>query len=541
VPGFRPVRMMQHHSRRVLVFISACLITFLACTAAVYAQRESRSSRIDDPVAVESLKKFTDVYAIVEQNYAEPVNVDKAIYNGAIPGMLRVLDPHSNFFDPKQYRLMREEQRGRYYGVGMQIGLFRNKMTIMQVFENTPSFRAGVHPGDIIVAVDNKPADKMTSDQVADALKGPRGTSVRMVVSREGVEKPLDFVLVRDEIPRPSVDLHYMIQPGVGYIHISGFQETTAEEVTDVLDKWGDLKGLVLDLRGNPGGLVNEGVAVADKFLKKGSVVVSHHGRNSPERVYRAEKGNGGKDYPIIVLVNRGTASAAEIVTGALQDHDRALVVGEITFGKGLVQSVYPLSEDTGLALTTAKYYTPSGRLIQRDYNGVNLYDYYTHGGTDNSNDPNREVRQTDTGRTVYGGGGITPDVKIAPPKNSHFQDELLSKVVFFDFARKYVAEKQVPKDFQVDDNVMMDFRKFLDSEKVPFTESELAQDKPWLTCNLKAEILLDQYGETAGRLVRSQCDPLIAKAMELMPKAKELADNTQKVLAARQSKSATP
>ena len=513
----------------------------MACTAAVYAQRDTRSTRIDDPDAVENLKKFTDVYSLVEQNYAEPVNVDKAIYNGAIPGMLRVLDPHSNFFDPKQYRLMREEQRGRYYGVGMQIGVFRNKMTVMQVFENTPAFKAGVHPGDVIVAVDNKAAENMTSDQVADSLKGPRGTSVRLTTSRDGLEKPLDFVLVRDEIPRPSVDLKYTIQPGVGYIHISGFQETTAEEVSEALDEFGDLKGLVLDLRGNPGGLVNEGVAVADKFLKKGAVVVSHHGRNSPERVYRAEKGNGGKDYPIVVLVNRGTASAAEIVTGALQDHDRALVVGEITFGKGLVQSVYPLSEDTGLALTTAKYYTPSGRLIQRDYTGVNLYDYYTQGGTDNSSNPNREVKQTDTGRMVYGGGGITPDVKAAAPKNSRLQDELLRKVAFFDFARKYLADKHVPKDFEADDNIMHEFRKFLDDEKISFTEAELLQDRSWVSCNVKAEILLDEFGESQGRKVHSQCDPLVSKAMELMPKAKEMAENTQKTLAARQSKGVTP
>jgi carboxyl-terminal processing protease len=533
--------MMQHRSRRIIGFTAGCLLTFLVCAVALFAQREQKSSRIDEPEAVENLKKFTDVYSLVEQNYAEPVNVDKAIYNGAIPGMLRVLDPHSNFFDPKAYRLMREEQRGRYYGVGMQIGLFRNKMTVMQVFENTPSFKAGVHPGDVIVAVDAKAAENMTSDQVAENLKGPRGTSVRLTASRDGVEKPLEFVLVRDEIPRPSVDLHYMIQPGVGYMHISGFQETTAEEVTDVLDQMGDLKGLVLDLRGNPGGLVNEGVAVADKFLKKGSIVVSHHGRNSPERVYRAEKGNGGKDYPIVVLVNRGTASAAEIVTGALQDHDRALVVGETTFGKGLVQSVYPLSEDTGLALTTAKYYTPSGRLIQRDYAGVNLYDYYTHGGTENTNDPNREVRQTDTGRTVYGGGGISPDVKASAPKASRFQDELLRKVAFFDFARKYVADKHVTKDFQADDNIMLEFRKFLDSQKVSFTEAEMLQDRNWVTCNVKAEILLDEFGETQGRKVRSQCDPLVSKAMELMPKAKELADNTQKTLAARQSQRATP
>lgn len=528
---------MQGRCRRVVAFLSGSLVAILVCTVALFAQRGSQQNKLDDPDSIVSLKKFTDVYSLVEQNYAEPLKENKVIYNGAIPGMLRVLDPHSNFFDPKMYKQMREDQRGRYYGVGMQIGLFREHMTVMQVFENTPSFKAGIHPGDVIVSVGGKSADKMTSDQVADTLKGPKGTDVAILVSREGLEQPLSLTLTRDEIPRPSVDLHYMVQPGIGYIHISSFMETTSQEVTAALDSMGDIKGLILDLRGNPGGLVNEGVAIADKFLPQNAVVVSHRGRNSPERVYRAAKGNGGKVFPLVVLVNRGTASAAEIVSGALQDHDRALVVGEITFGKGLVQSVYPLSEDTGLALTTAKYYTPSGRLIQRDYTGVNLYDYYTHGGTDNSNDSSREVKQTDTGRTVYGGGGITPDVKLPAVKSDRFQTALLQKYSFFDFARQYVVSHQVSRDFQVDDNVMHDFRKFLDNSKVSFTEAELQQDRNWVGCNLKAEILLDQFGETPSRLVRSQCDPTVEKAMELMPKAKELADNSKKVLASKQTK----
>src|SRR5205085_2692995 len=184
---------------------------------------------------------------------------------------------------------------------------------------------------------------------------------------------------VRDEIPRYSVDLHFMIRPGIGYMHVSGFNETTEHEVAAALDEMGDVKGLILDLRQNPGGVLSEGVGVADKFLRKGQVIVSHHGLHSAEKVYRATRGNGGKEYPLVVLVNRGSASASEIVAGAIQDHDRGLIVGETTFGKGLVQTVYPLSENTGLALTTAKYYTPSGRLIQREYEGVSLYDYYNH------------------------------------------------------------------------------------------------------------------------------------------------------------------
>src|SRR6185369_5935078 len=360
----------------------------------------------------DSLKSFTQVYNLVEENYAEPVNPDKAIYNGAIPGMLHSLDPHSNFFDPKSYSLLREEQRGKYYGVGMTVGPRNNKVIVIAPFVGTPAYRAGIHPGDIIIAVDGKATDNMSTGDVAELLKGPKGTTVRITVLREGSDKPLDFNVVRDEIPRYSVDLHFLIRPGIGYMHISGFQETTEHEVAQALDEMGDLKGLILDLRQNPGGLLSEGVGVADKFLRKGQLIVSHHGRNSPEKRYVASHGNGGKEYPLVVLVNRGTASAAEIVAGAIQDHDRGLIVGENTFGKGLVQTVYPLSENTGLALTTAKYYTPSGRLIQRDYSNVSLYDYYFN--RDNGDDAaNREVKLTDSGRTVYGGGGITPDVKI--------------------------------------------------------------------------------------------------------------------------------
>ena len=247
---------------------------------------------------------------------------------------------------------------------------------------------------------------------------------------REGQPKPLVFDLMRDEIPHPSVDLAFEIRPGVGYIHLTQFQETTAQEVIDAINGFGNLKGLVLDLRNNPGGLLSQAVEVCDHLLAKGQTIVSQRGRAYPDQVYTATHGNDGKTFPIVVLVNRNTASAAEIVSGALQDHDRALIVGETTFGKGLVQTVYNLSENTGLALTTYHYYTPSGRLIQRNYTGVSLYDYYyNHAGALPSNSTNREVKFTDSGRTVYGGGGITPDEKIETPKSNDFQDELLYQV----------------------------------------------------------------------------------------------------------------
>ncbi len=524
---------MLRSSRRSLLLI---VLVILACgfLGALFGQRLSPSTQSSDADVRDSLRTFSQVYDLVEQNYAEPVNADKAIYNGAIPGMLRVLDPHSNFFDAKSYSLLREDQRGKYYGVGMQVGPRNNKVIVIAPFVGTPAYRAGIHPGDIIAAVDGKPTDNLSTSEVAEMLKGPKGTSVRITVLREGSEGPLTFTVVRDEIPRYSVDLRFQIRPGIGYMHVSGFNETTEQEVGKALEDFGDLKGLILDLRQNPGGLLSEGVGVADKFLRKGAVIVSHHGRSSPEKVYRATRGNGGKEYPLVVLVNRGTASAAEIVAGAIQDHDRGLVVGENTFGKGLVQTVYPLAENTGLALTTAKYYTPSGRLIQRDYTGVSLYDYYYN--REGENNGSREVKLTDSGRTVYGGGGITPDVKVSTPKTNRFQDSLLQHYTFFNFAKRYLISHKITRDFQVDDPLLLDFRKFLDEEKVPYTEAELAEVNDWVRSNIRAELFIDAFGQQEGLKVRADADPLVQKAVELLPKAKELADNARRIIGERNS-----
>jgi len=525
--------------RRSAVLV-ICVVLACGGVGMVFGQRLTSTSASGDGDIRDSVRNFTEVYEVVQRNYAEPVNPDKAIYNGAIPGMLRVLDPHSNFFDPKSYAALREEQRGKYYGVGMQVGPRNNKVIVIAPFTGAPAYRAGIRPGDVIIAVDGKPTDNMSTSDVAELLKGPKGTTVKITMLREGTDKPIDFNVVRDEIPRYSVDVHFMIKPGIGYIHVSGFQETTEHEVAQALDQLqeqGELKGLILDLRQNPGGLLSEGVGVADKFLKKGQVIVSHHGRSSPEKIYRAARGNGGKDYPLVVLVNRGTASAAEIVAGAIQDHDRGLIVGETTFGKGLVQTVYPLSENTGLALTTAKYYTPSGRLIQREYNGVSLYDYYYNSrdsGDGTPPAPSREVKMTDSGRTVYGGGGINPDIVIPPIKGNKFQDTLLQKYAFFNFAKHYVITHKVTQSFQVDDAVMQEFRKYLDSQQIAFTEAELAENSDWVRSSIKAELFVNEFGQQEGLKVHTETDPAVQKALELLPKAKDLADNAKKTIAQR-------
>src|SRR3981189_3322558 len=528
---------MAGSSRRSLFLIVVVLATF-GLPGMLCAQRISPAATpSSDSDVRDSMKQFTAVYETIEQNYADPVNADKAIYNGAIPSMLHQLDPHSNFFDPKSYSALREEQRGKYYGVGMTVGPRNNKVIVIAPFAGTPAYRGGIRPGDIIVAVDGKPTDNMSTGDVADLLKGPKGTTVHITILREGNEKPLEFAVVRDEIPRYSVDLHFLIKPGIGYLHIAGFNETTEKEVSDALDEMGDLKGLILDLRQNPGGLLSEGVGVADKFLKKGAVIVSHHGRASAERIYKASHGNGGKDYLLVVLVNRGTASAAEIVSGAIQVHDRGLIVGETTFGKGLVQTVYPLSENTGLALTTAKYYTPSMRLIQRDYANVSLYDYY-YARDKEENNANHEVKLTDSGRTVYGGGGILPDVKLPPVKSNKLQDTLLQHYAFFNFAKHYVVAHKVTQNFEVDDAVLQDFHKFLDDEKIPFTEGDLVENRDWLRSNIKSELFVDSFGQEEGLKVRAETDPEVVKALDLLPQARALADNAKKVIAERNSAS---
>jgi len=527
---------MASRTRRALFSASLFLAT-CAILGSFINQKVAAQSANDESTLRDSLHSFTNVYSVVEENYAEPMNTDKtdkAIYDGAIPGMLHVLDPHSNFYDPKAYAQMREDQHGKYYGVGMTIQpqptpSGKTKIVVLFPFEGTPSFKAGIKPGDEILTVDGKSTDGLDSASVATMLKGARGTHVSVTVSREGAARPLVFDLVRDEIPRPSVDLAFLIRPGVAYIHVSSFIETTSREVGDALDSFGDIHGLVLDLRGNPGGLLNEAVNTSDKFLQKGQIVVSQRGRAFPDQIYRATRGEEGPKFPIVVLVNRNTASAAEIVSGALQDHDRALIVGETTFGKGLVQTVFQITENTGLALTTYHYYTPSGRLIQRNYDHVSLYDYYFVRDEDaNSDKKNLEVKLTDSGRTVYGGGGITPDEKIDNVKSNTFQNNLLIHYAFGNFSKHYLASHTVTKDFEVDDNVMQQFKAFLKDNQIEYTDADIAGVNDWIKESIKSELFTSQFGQLEGLKVRAEWDPQIAKAITFLPEAKTLEDHSR-------------
>jgi carboxyl-terminal processing protease len=505
------------------------------------AQAAAGSDNLQD-----SEKQFTRVLSVVERNYADPVDVDKAIYEGAIPGMLHVLDPHSNFFDPKQYALFREEQQGKYYGVGMTIASRENQTVVVAPFVGSPAFKAGIRPGDVISKVDGKSCATLSSNEVADMLKGAKGTTVHIALVREGWDKPIEVTVVRDEIPRPGVEYFSMIRPGIGYVRVTTFNETTDSDLAESLRQldYPKLDGLILDLRNNGGGLLSQAVGMSDMFLDKNEIVVSHHGRTSPERQYYAVRGNQGLDIPLVILVNSGTASASEIVSGAVQDHDRGLIVGETSFGKGLVQTQFPLSEDTALLLTTARYYTPSKRLIQRDYSNVTLYDYHY-----NPKPPEKpEVALTDTGRKVFGGGGITPDDVVVAPKPDDFEQLLYRRGVFYplpqgvgDFARFYLGEKlEITRDFVTSDAVLEEFRKYLGHQHIKFTEQDIQANLTWLKWQIRREVFTTVFGLNDGYKVALQDDPQLDKAIELIPQSKALYQNALKIVAQREAGQST-
>jgi carboxyl-terminal processing protease len=483
-----------------------------------------------------SIKAFTRVFAVVEDNFADKVMSDKALYKGAIPGMLRTLDPHSNFFDPKDFDALREDQHGSYSGVGMQVGPRNGKTIVIAPFEGSPAYKAGLRPGDVILSVNDKNTESLSTTEIATLLKGPKGTPVQVVVARVGVDKPIAFNITRGEIPRFSVQNAFWYKPGIAYLDITQFNDNTSKELEEALKKLGEasMTLLILDLRDNPGGVLNEGVAVTGHWLRKGELVVSHRGRTSAEKPYYARGSALGQNYPIVVLVNRYSASAAEIVAGALQDHDRAWILGENTFGKGLVQTVYPLNDETGLALTTAHYYTPSGRLIQRDYSNISFLDYYYGKRTDTKN--TSDVKSTDSGRTVYGGGGITPDEKYTPARYTKFQQELLRRFTFFSFTAQYFGGKEIklPKGWAPDLEVNNAFHEYLLKQNVPFTEAEWAENHTWIDQQLKREMYATGFSFEESQKVAIEVDAMVAKGAEAAQEAKTLLEKSKKLIVQR-------
>jgi carboxyl-terminal processing protease len=510
------------------------LILFSALLGGIVGPRVQATPKESAESTDQVVKRFSQIVSLVEQNYAEPVEPDRTIYS-AINGMLRTLDPHSAFFDPKRYAELREEQEGKYFGVGMTIAMLDGRTRVLGLVVGAPAFRAGIRPGDLLLKVNGVATDQMATAEVSKLLRGAKGTLANIEVQREGVSEPLKFALMRDEIPRASIEFAYRLKGNIGYIRVKNFSETTdrelAEKLKDVDEE--SLQGLILDLRDNGGGILNEGIRVADAFLDKGQLVVYTKGRNSPERRFSAPKGSGPHKYPVVVLINQDTASAAEIVAGALQDHDRGLILGETSFGKGLVQTVYPLDQQTGLALTVAHWYTPSGRLIQRDYSQQSLFDYYN--GKNRDDIKPTEIKLTDSGREVFGGGGIRPDVRFQEKKLNGFETALLQNSAFFNYTPHYLAaHPHPPKALIVNEAMLDDFRLFLRDQKRQYNEAEFAADLDFIKQQLRFNILVSEYGQVEATRLTIDDDDAVQKAIELMPQAKELAENAKKIVAQR-------
>ena len=482
------------------------------------------------------LKEYSDVLATARAWYADDLGSEKLVYS-SISGMLDTLDPHSNFLEPEEYGAMQEKQRGSFYGLGIIISKRNGRVTVITPVEGSPAQRLGIRAGDIIDLVEGEPIDDLPIDAVVKKLKGPKGTKVRITIVRPGLGEPLQMTVTRAEIPTNSVSFAFMVAPEVGYIRLKDFTHTSAPEIAEAwakLEKQG-MKRLVFDLRANPGGLLDQAIAVSDFFLRKGEKVVITRGRQAnSEQVFTAPGRNTKARIPVVVLVNKGSASAAEIVAGAVQDQDRGVVTGTTSWGKGLVQSVYTLSDGAGLALTTAKYYTPSGRCIQRDYR--EFIEYVTPADEEESEDGapadagKREVYRTVGGRVVYGGGGITPDVVVRAEKLSRWMATLYARGVFFEWAVQYRAKNpEVPRDFKVTDAIRDDFFTFADSRpNAPQTPARTAfaeeKDKAGLDRALAEEIVGAVHGPEAGYRISIDGDVQLKKALELFPEAEKLA-----------------
>jgi carboxyl-terminal processing protease len=541
----------------------------LACTVAggLFGNRVlAGGSRLSD-----HLRLYTAILSAVEENYVDEVKSDRLV-SASIREMLRTLDPHSNFLETKEYSTLQERQRGSYYGLGITVQSVDGNITVVSPFEGTPAHRLGIRAGDIISRIEEEDARGMSIDDAVKRLRGPKGTPVRVTIVRQGYDAPLEFTVIRDEIPLHSVPYHFMATPRTGYLRLTDFNETTACRPGEPKDCEKELEralrslaqsgatSVILDIRDNPGGLLDQAFAVSNLFLRKGQLVVFTRGRNKrDESSYVTELEGRYAGLPLVVLVSKHSASASEIVAGALQDHDRGLIVGETTFGKGLVQTIMPLRNVRGyaLALTTARYYTPSGRSIQRDYGSTALEDYVAPkdrrtceegGGGD--------AKQTDAGRKVYGGDGITPDYCVSPAAPSKFMAYLLARQAFIGFSRGYAASedtgtaqiagagtrsdvasakvKIISRDFTVDDHMMADFRTYLESRKLRFTEEDIAGNRQALERQILEEVVRQVYGEGEARKRSLAWDPYVQKGLALVTKAELLVKDPQRFVAER-------
>jgi carboxyl-terminal processing protease len=517
--------------------------------------RRATRSRLPNEATAEVEKDFAEALTVIQENYVDGNKLDyNAVFKSSIIGMLRSLDPHSNYYDREEFDELKTDQRSEYYGIGASIGNQtigdQTDTYILATFENSPASRAGLRFGDRIINVDGIEMRGKGSLEVRDKIRGPRGSQVKVTVERAATNKPETVEITRDAVPQPSIPDAYMLKPGVGYIAMTnGFNYTTTDELQEKLEylQAQGMTSLVLDLRGNPGGFLDQAIRVSDKFLRRGQLILTQKGRNGLGDAEYKARNLAPNQTPLVILVNGGSASASEIVAGAMQDHDRALIVGQNSFGKGLVQGIFPLDYGAGLTLTTAKYFTPSGRLIQRDYSNGGFYDYYTRGGSinlENKEEPRKPSgpeSRTDTGRPVYSGGGIMPDEMVKARTLGAPQLRLLNPIFFFirdlvngripgfdAYKVTRVADynhKVQPSDYPVTEALYKAFRQYVMSQAAWKTYvPQLDRQRSFIEVQMRFNLITAAYGRVAADQVLIYDDPQVAKAIEVMPRAKELA-----------------
>jgi carboxyl-terminal processing protease len=484
-------------------------------TAALLACAATLLAAGDNPEDLElQMKTLLGAYAILEQNAADPIPSEQAFYQGAIPGLLRKLDPHSVFFDPGQFEQLNKLQTSTQKGFGTVVSLMPGRVIVLQTIPGTPSAKAGLAPGDEILGINGYEISRLDLDQLSELLTAARQQQAQLEVKRPGTARLMHFVMTPEELQAPSVDRTFFVAAGIGYIRVASFEESTPQLVREGIEKLGgqQLNGLILDLRNNPGGLVAAAIQTASLFLDPGQKILTVRGRNVPESSEVVPEGAKPYHFKLAVLVNEKTASASEIVTGALQDHDRATILGQPSFGKGLVQSVFPLSEGTGLALTTALYYTPSGRSIQKPLDAAQ---FELAGAT--AQNQNQKQYHTDQGRPVTGGGGIQPDVTVYPPAMNRLREVLEATASFTSFATAYLAEHKVTDEFEVTPEVLDEFRSYLSERRIQPGIAEWVAERDFLVNRLKTEIFNQALGVEKGDEIDAQRDPVIQKAVEVL------------------------
>ena len=530
MPGIR--------SSRFLTF-GALVIAFSAVAGGFWG----RSALVAQDQIPDQYKVFTAALGAIEENYVGEYESDRLVYSG-ITGLLQTLDPHSSFMDPRSFAQMRERQEGRYYGLGITINVVEGDVTIFTVFEGSPAHQKGLRRGDVIAKIEGEDAKGWTSEQAVSRLRGPKQSSVNISIRRVGYDGLIDLAVMRDEVHIPTVPAAVMLDATTGYIKLQDFGENTDQELgraLEALTKQG-MARLMLDLRGNPGGALDQAIRVSNRFLPKGDLIVYTRGRvPNSDQDYRATEQSDYLRLPMITLVNRSSASASEIVSGALQDHDRSLIVGETTFGKALVQSVYRVAEGAGAAITTARYYTPSGRLIQRPWD-VGFDEYLTY--TWREQERNRVYKQedlklTDAGRKVYSGGGIEPDRRFDGPSDgfnpTRFARTIAARNLFDNYAQQFTRQgdtrvtkrsgqvRELAPDFEVTDEMLNEFKQLVQKSPIPFDEKSWQADLEYIKAMIHREIDIDLFGVAAAYKNFARHDPQMQFALGLFPEAQQL------------------